>query len=293
MVSDVGSNVTGEARGGLSRSSTASKTSSKKGKEATESADPNLGRRGSEKPEALTREDYVNMLGDDIFEAFVQKREAALRAAADIRKMKMMTRHSVRYIDSHERSLTNEFGKFLEFAELQREKESRRAKLLGFPPRSAPANVFAARPAGNFGLREPERLTREEWYERRASAKMYLKMQMERIQNIRVGRTSIRSPKSTPLLQAVDLSDAIRKKSTTPRHPTQFSVEFLQEEPPHYAVFPTRRPASVPAETEADLYRWMEQFFNEHVPVEEVDTYSSRGSRRSSVKESQLRDEQM
>jgi hypothetical protein len=299
MSSDVGmgSAVGGEPRRGSSGSS---KASSKKGKErmvptAENYAGPSLSRRGSEKPEDLTRQDYVNMLGDDVFKAFVRRREAALRAAAEIQKMKMMSRHSARYIDSHEQSLTNEFGKFLEYADLQRQREARRAKLLGLPPRTAPANVFAVRPAGSFGLRTPETLTREDWNDRRASAKRYLKIQMERIQNLRVARTrSTRSLKgTTPPLQAIDLSDAIRRKTWTPRRPTtQFSAAFLHGEPPHYAVFPTR-PATVPAEPQADIYRWMEDFFREHVPVEEGESLSSRSGKRSTLKDSQLRDEQM
>ena len=300
MASDVGSSVAGEARRGQSRSSdasrTSSKTSSKKGMQTTENAIPNFqSRRGSERPEKLNRQDYVNMRGGDIFEAFMRKREAVLQEAANYQKMKMMTRHSARYIDAHERSLTNEFQKFLEFAETQRLNEARRAKLLGLPPQSAPANVFAARPAGNFGLRPLERLTREEWEERRASAKRYLKIQMERIQNIRVARTSIRPRlRSAPSLQAVDLSDVIRKKTMTPRRLTQFSAEFQREELPHYAMFPVqRRPATVPAEAQENLYRWMEDFFREHVPVEDADSESSKRGKRCSLKDSQLRDEQM
>lgn len=153
--------------------------------------------------------------------------------------------------------------------------------------------MFAVRPAGSFGLGTPDKRTPEELKQRRATNKLHLKMQMERIQNIRVARTT-RSLKGTPPLQAIDLSSDIRKKPMTPRRPTQFSAEFLQEKPPHYAVFPSRgRPATVPAETQADLYRWMEDFFREHVPNEGVDSADSRGGPRASLKDSQLRDEQM
>jgi len=86
MSSDVGM---GSAMGGEPQrgSSGSSKASSKKGKErmvptAENYAGPSLSRRGLEKPEDLTRQDYVNMLGDDVFKAFVRRREAALRAAA-------------------------------------------------------------------------------------------------------------------------------------------------------------------------------------------------------------------
>lgn len=291
MASDVGSSVGEFPRGRQSRLAGSSKTSSKKGKETLEKEEK--GKETMEKQETqegLTKQVYVNMLGDGIFEIFARRREEALRAAADMRKMMMLTRHSVRYIDSHELSLSNEFQRFLEFAEQQRQREARRAKLLGLPPRSAPANMFAVRPAGSFGLPTLERLTLEEWKERRASSKLYLKMQMERIQNIRVARTA-QSLKSTPPLQALDLSSAIRKKPVTPRRPTQFSAEFLHEEPPHYAVYPSRgRPATVPAETQADLYRWMEDFFREHVGNEGVD---SAGGPRGTLRDSQLRDDQM
>lgn len=91
-----------------------------------------------EKEEGPTKQDYVNMLGDDIFEAFARRRDEALRAAADLRKMMMLTRHSTRYIDSHERSLANEFQRFLAFAEQQRQREARRAKLLGFATAKCP-----------------------------------------------------------------------------------------------------------------------------------------------------------
>lgn len=269
----------GLSNGRQSRFTGPSKPSSKKGKETMDK---------EEKEEWARNQDYVNMLGDDIFEEFVRRRDEALRATAELRKMMMLTRHSVRYIDSHERSLTHEFQRFLEFAEQRRKKESRRAKLLGLPPQSAPANIFAVRPVGSFALLPPKkRIHPEELKEHRTRSKMYTKMQMEHIQNIRVARTT-KSLKGTPPLQAIDLSSATRKK---PVRPTQFSAKFLQEEPPHYAAsLHPKRPATVPGETQADIYRWMTDFFREHVPNE--NRGSASGSRMS-LKDSQIREEQV
>lgn len=269
-----------------SRFTAPSKPSSKKGKESIEK---------EEKEVWASKQEYVNLLGDEIFEAFVRRRDEALRATTELRKMMLLTRHSVRYIDSHERSLAHEFQRFLEFAEQQRQKESRRAKLLGLPPQSAPANMFAVRPVGSFAFLPPRKRVPEELKEHRTKSKMYLKMQMEHIQNLRVARRT-RSLKGTPPpLQAIDLSSAIRKKTVTPRRPTtQFSTQFLQEEPPHYAVsLRQKRPATVPAETQADLYRWMTDFFREHVPNESGDSARCRSGSRMSLKDSQIRDEQM
>jgi len=85
MASDVGL-----SNGRQSRFTGPSKASTKKGKEQMEK---------EEKEGWTNKQDYVSMLGDDIFEAFVRRRDEALRATAELRKMMMLTRHSVRYID--------------------------------------------------------------------------------------------------------------------------------------------------------------------------------------------------
>lgn len=54
--------------GRLSRLANSSKTSSKNEKNEME---------GGEKEEGPTRQDYINMVGDEIFEAFTRKRDEA------------------------------------------------------------------------------------------------------------------------------------------------------------------------------------------------------------------------
>lgn len=144
----------------------------------------------------------ISLRSASMFDEFKKKLEDDMDQAKEMRRFRLMSRHSARYIQSHEHTLSNEFDRFKELEKAAEKQQEKLRKLKGGLQRKKTPGETAMlmqRAVADVVKGPPvlDKVTQEFKRQRRGSSIMLLRRQLEKITDISVKSKKERARKES------------------------------------------------------------------------------------------------